>query len=108
MEKSTSLLATTMIIASSAVAALAGATLSVPTLTELLKPAAERVSSFKVGVAYDPAAVGLAREQTQFSTTLMTTDCSDRGSGNSRCSHEYGTTLSETEKKALLEYLKSL
>jgi RoxA-like, cytochrome c-like len=81
---------------------------SVPTLTELLKPAAERVSSFKVGSAYDPIAVGLAKEQTQFSTTLTTTDCSDRGSGNSRCGHEYGTTLSETEKKALLEYLKSL
>ena len=81
---------------------------SVPTLTELLKPAAERVSSFKVGLAYDPIAVGLAKEQTQFSTTLTTTDCSDRGSGNSRCGHEYGTTLSETEKKALLEYLKSL
>jgi processive rubber oxygenase RoxA-like protein len=81
---------------------------SVPTLTELLKPAAQRVPSFKVGLAYDPAAVGLAKEQTQFSTTLTTTDCSDRGSGNSRCGHEYGTTLSETEKKALLEYLKSL
>jgi hypothetical protein len=81
---------------------------SVPTLTELLKPAAQRVPSFKVGLAYDPAAVGLAKEQTQFSTTLTTTDCNDRGSGNSRCGHEFGTTLSETEKKALLEYLKSL
>lgn len=81
---------------------------SVPTLTELLKPAAQRIPSFKVGLAYDPSAVGLAKEQTQFSTTVTTTDCSDRGSGNSRCGHEYGTTLSETEKKALLEYLKSL
>jgi hypothetical protein len=74
--------------------------------TELLKPAAQRVPSFKV-VGRDPAAVGSLRAK-QFSATLTTTDCSDRGSGNNRCGHEYGTTLSETEKKALLEYLKSL
>jgi hypothetical protein len=81
---------------------------SVPTLTELLKPAAGRTPSFKIGPAYDPVAVGLAVEQPQVSTTLTTTDCSDRGSGNSRCGHEYGTTLPDSEKRALLEYLKRL
>jgi RoxA-like, cytochrome c-like len=81
---------------------------SVPTLTELLKPAAERTASFKIGPAYDPTAVGLAVQQTRFSATLTTTDCSDRGSGNSRCGHEYGTTLTAPEKRALLEYLKKL
>ncbi|SCX37299.1 di-heme-cytochrome C peroxidase [Nitrosospira sp. Nsp1] len=81
---------------------------SVPTLVELLKPAAERVSSFKVGPAYDTVNVGLAIEQTKFDYTLETTDCSDRNSGNSRCGHEFGTTLSADEKKALLEYLKTL
>ncbi|BCT67022.1 di-heme-cytochrome C peroxidase [Nitrosospira sp. NRS527] len=81
---------------------------SVPTLAELLKPAAERVSSFKVGPAYDTVNVGLAIEQTKFDYTLATTDCSDRNSGNSRCGHEFGTTLSADEKKALLEYLKTL
>ncbi len=81
---------------------------SVPTLAELLKPAAERVSSFKVGPAYDPVNIGLAVEQTQFDYTLQTTDCSDRNSGNSRCGHEFGTQLSPDEKKALLEYLKIL
>lgn len=81
---------------------------SVPTLAELLKPAAERVNSFKIGPAYDIVNVGLAVEQTKFDYTLQTTDCSDRNSGNSRCGHEFGTTLSPDEKKALLEYLKTI
>lgn len=81
---------------------------SVPTLAELLKPAAERASSFKVGPAYDIVNIGIAAEQTQFDYTLQTTDCSDRNSGNSRCGHEFGTTLSSDDKKALLEYLKTL
>lgn len=81
---------------------------SVPTLAELLKPAAERVSSFKIGPAYDITNIGLAVDQTAFDYTLQTTDCSDRKSGNSRCGHEFGTKLSSDEKKALLEYLKTL
>jgi mono/diheme cytochrome c family protein len=81
---------------------------SVPTLAELLKPASERVKAFKIGPAYDAENVGLAAEQTQFNFILSTTDCSDRNSGNSRCGHEYGTQLSPEEKKALLEYLKTL
>src|SRR5262249_50731440 len=82
---------------------------SVPTLAELLKPAAERVKSFKIGPAYDTANVGLAVEQTQFNNyTLTTTDCADRNSGNSHCGHEFGTHLKDEEKKALLEYLKTL
>lgn len=81
---------------------------SVPTLAELLKPAAERVRSFKVGPAYDLVNVGLAVQQSKFDYTLDTTDCSDRNSGNSRCGHEFGTSLSAEEKKALLEYLKTL
>lgn len=81
---------------------------SVPTLAELLKPAAERISSFKIGPAYDIVNIGLAAEQNKFDYTLETTDCSDRNSGNSRCGHEFGTKLSAEEKKALLEYLKTL
>lgn len=81
---------------------------SVPTLAELLKPAAERTQSFKVGPAYDIVNVGLAVEQSKFDYTLQTTDCSDRNSGNSRCGHEFGVALSADEKKALLEYLKTL
>jgi hypothetical protein len=81
---------------------------SVPTLAELLKPADQRVTAFKVGPAYDTVNVGLAAEQTQFNYTLTTTDCSNLNSGNSRCGHEFGTQLSPDEKKALLEYLKTL
>jgi hypothetical protein len=81
---------------------------SVPTLAELLKPAAERVKAFKVGPAYDTVNIGLAADQTWFNYTLTTTDCIDRNSGNSRCGHEFGTQLSPDEKKALMEYLKTL
>jgi mono/diheme cytochrome c family protein len=81
---------------------------SVPTLAELLKPPAARVRQFKVGNAYDAVNVGLAVEQTQFNATITTTDCNDLNSGNSNCGHPYGTQLSDAEKKALLEYLKTL
>ena len=81
---------------------------SVPTLAELLKPAASRVASFPVGPAYDIVNVGLATNQTQFNYILYTTDASDRNSGNSRAGREYGTNLSADEKRALLEYLKTL
>jgi len=81
---------------------------SVPTLYDLLLPADQRPKSFKIGPAYDKVKVGLAIEQTKFDYTLNTTDCSDRNSGNSRCGHEFGTQLPPDEKKALLEYLKTL
>ncbi len=82
---------------------------SVPTLDDLLKPAADRPKSFKVGPAYDPVKVGLAADQTAFNYTLTTTGCDQRTSGDSNCGHEYGTsTLTPDQKKALLEYLKTL
>jgi hypothetical protein len=81
---------------------------SVPTLAELLKPAAERVPTFKVGPNYDVDNVGLATEQTAFTQVRQTTNCNDIESGNSRCGHPYGTTLLPDQKKALLEYLKTL
>jgi hypothetical protein len=81
---------------------------SVPTLAELLKPPAARVKQFKVGNAYDTVTVGLAVDQSQFNATVTTTDCNDLNSGNSNCGHPYGTQLSDVEKKALLEYLKTL
>ncbi len=81
---------------------------SVPTLAELLKPAASRVASFKVGTAYDIVNVGLAVTQPKFNYTLKTTDCTNRNSGNSRCGHEFGASFSAQEKTALIEYLKSL
>ena len=81
---------------------------SVATLEDLLKPTAERASSFPIGPNYDLDSVGLAKAQTRFDYVLKTTDCSEIDSGNSRCGHEFGTSLPPSDKAALLEYLKSL
>lgn len=81
---------------------------SVPTLAELLKKPEDRVASFKPGPNYDIGNVGLAIEQTKFDYVLKTTGCEDVHSGNSRCGHDFGTDLNEQQKRALIEYLKSL
>jgi hypothetical protein len=82
---------------------------SVPSLAEFLKPAKDRSADFKVGPAYDKDTVGLAADQPKFDYTFHTTGCDKQASGNSRCGHEYGATqLKPDEKKALLEYLKTL
>ncbi|MHC6155738.1 c-type cytochrome [Bradyrhizobium elkanii] len=81
---------------------------SVPTLAELLKPSGQRLSQFSVGRKYDIENVGLAATQEPLSETLSLTDCSNINSGNNPCGHEYGTSLSDPEKRALLEYLKTL
>lgn len=82
---------------------------SVPSLTELLKPAAQRVKAFQVGPEYDVANLGLAPNQPNGQSSLrITTGCSDLNSGNSNCGHEFGTSLSPDEKEALIEYLKTL
>ncbi|MGV1751488.1 di-heme-cytochrome C peroxidase [Agrobacterium sp. CG674] len=81
---------------------------SVPTLADLLKPAAERPAQFNVGRDYDIEKVGLASAQSGLTSTTVTTGCENRNSGNSRCGHEFGTTLPDAEKHALLEYLKTL
>jgi mono/diheme cytochrome c family protein len=77
---------------------------SVPSLAELLKPPAERVTHFYVGSReFDPLNVGLAagaaQHASEFDTALP---------GNSNAGHVYGTALSDTDKRDLLEYLKSL
>jgi hypothetical protein len=81
---------------------------SVASLAELLKPAAQRQASFAVGPKYDIVDVGMAADQTAFALPRQTTGCEALDSGNSRCGHEFGTTLSDAQKKALLEYLKTL
>ena len=77
---------------------------SVPTIAELLKPAAKRVKSFQVGPAYDLKNVGLAPVQPGGRATILQT--SDYANGNE--GHEYGVWLPENDKQALLEYLKTL
>lgn len=88
---------------------------SVPTLADLLKPAQDRPTSFKIGPNYDPTGdVGLAKDQTKFDFTLQTgcvasTDPKAKALyGNTNCGHEFGTNLTADQKRALLEYLKTL
>jgi hypothetical protein len=77
---------------------------SVPTLDDLLKPAKDRPKTFSIGShQYDVAKLGLLPNDkgAVFDTTKP---------GNSNAGHEgekYGTTMSQAERKDLLEYLKS-
>jgi processive rubber oxygenase RoxA-like protein/cytochrome c len=77
---------------------------SVPTLWDLLNPTSERPAVFYVGSHdFDPVKVGLVTTQAPgaflFDTSLP---------GNWRNGHEYGTSLSDDDKKSLLEFLKTL
>jgi hypothetical protein len=77
---------------------------SVPTLYDLLRPAAERPDSFIVGnPEYDPAKLGFVSAAVPGRGTFVYRT-SERGNGNG--GHEYGTDLSEADRTALLEYLK--
>lgn len=76
---------------------------SVPTLHDLLLPAAARPARFSVGRwEYDPKKVGYVSD----GTVPFVVDTSV--AGNSNRGHEYGTTLSEEDRAALLSYLKTL
>ncbi|HEU0100596.1 MAG TPA: di-heme-cytochrome C peroxidase [Allosphingosinicella sp.] len=83
---------------------------SVPTLADLLKSPRNRPNKFEVGNRYDPALVGLARSQAPGAPVRDTRGCDedDLKSGESRCGHDFGSDLSDSEKKALLEYLKAI
>ena len=81
---------------------------SVPTLEALLQPDQDRPAAFAVGPEYDLDRVGLAATQARGAFVMQTTDCKSPASGNSRCGHNYGTTLSPAEKRDLIEYLRRL
>ncbi len=75
---------------------------SVPTLWDLLQPAAQRPQKFQVGSwDFDSEKLG---PKTDTGTFLFDTTLP----GNSNKGHEYGTALSLEDKRALLEFLKSL
>ncbi len=83
---------------------------SVPTLLDLLKPAAERPQEFYRGYdVYDAVNVGFVTSvavEGEKSFFLFDT----RVAGNSNRGHEgaaYGTELPDSDKQALLEYLKT-
>ncbi|VAX27941.1 FIG00961123: hypothetical protein [hydrothermal vent metagenome] len=77
---------------------------SVQNLHELLKPAHKRKTSFYVGSnKFDPKRVGFKSKHKGNHFLLDTTIA-----GNSNAGHEYGVYLSKKEKRALLEFLKTL
>jgi len=80
---------------------------SVPYLAELFEPVERRTKVFYRGYTlYDPARVGFVSEGadamragTKFDTSLP---------GNSAAGHTYGVGLAPAQKRALVEYLKTL
>jgi hypothetical protein len=80
---------------------------SVPTLRDMLKPVAERPKIFYRGYdVYDPADGGFVTQGEEAQRAGTKYDVSERASGN--IGHEFGTSLSDAEKDALIEYLKTL
>jgi len=77
---------------------------SVASLRELLLPADERSRTFSVGSRqFDPDSVGFRPEPVSDSTLFDVAL-----PGNSNAGHEYANGLSDDDRRALLEYLKSL
>jgi hypothetical protein len=79
----------------------------VPTLRDLLEPDARRPAVFFRGYdVYDPVRVGFissvaeenGRRFFRYDTVIP---------GNSNAGHDYGTTLRDEDKVAIVEYLKT-
>jgi mono/diheme cytochrome c family protein len=76
---------------------------SVPSLYDLLLPPAARPRTFPLGHReYDPRNVGYT---TAVADPVFTFDASIAGNGNQ--GHEYGTGLTDDERRDLVEYLKT-
>lgn len=79
---------------------------SVPYLSDLLEPAAQRPTGFCRGSdVYDYDRVGFVADGAESACTAFWFDTSLVGNGNG--GHGYGTNLTAEEKRALLEYLKT-
>jgi hypothetical protein len=79
---------------------------SVPTLADLLAPADMRPVTFRRGIdLYDPVRVGFVSTgpAAEGRGTLYDTNLP----GNSNAGHLFGVTLSDANKRALIEYLKT-
>jgi mono/diheme cytochrome c family protein len=90
---------------------------SVPTLRDLLKPVAQRPQVFYRGYdVYDPFDVGFISTEDQAkrlnaswdAVKAVATQYDVRWRSNGNIGHEYGVSLPQGEKDALLEYLKTL
>lgn len=82
---------------------------SVPSLADLLKPETERPTKFWVGnKTFDPEKVGYISNTGLSLFKVFKDDEKSIQAGNSNRGHQYGTALSDSEKKALIEFLKTL
>jgi alpha-amylase len=82
---------------------------SVPNLDALLQPAAKRPSSFSIGVrTFDPVRVGYLTDVIGFPKFSVRGPDGAAIAGNSNAGHEYGSELSDDERRQLVEYLKTL
>ncbi|HUR34845.1 MAG TPA: hypothetical protein VM032_13680 [Vicinamibacterales bacterium] len=80
---------------------------SVPTLADLLEPVPQRPTRFWRGLdLFDAARVGFVSDSDEARRVGTLLDVALPG--NSNAGHTYGTTLTAEEKRALLEYLKTL
>jgi cytochrome c2 len=82
---------------------------SVPSLTDLLKPVADRPKTFFRGYdVYDPAKVGFVSDVAADPGTGLKFFRYDTSlAGNSNEGHVYGVDLTAAQKEALIEYLKT-
>jgi mono/diheme cytochrome c family protein len=80
---------------------------AVPSLRDLLKPAAERPKVFYRGYdVYDPESVGFVTQGPEAERVGTKYDVTQRSNGNQ--GHEFGINLPAKDKDALIEYLKTL
>jgi len=80
---------------------------SIENLDDLLKPAPQRTKVFYRGYdLYDTVKAGFVSHGPEAERVGFHFDTAERGNGN--MGHEYGTRLSDDDRKALLEYLKTL
>jgi mono/diheme cytochrome c family protein len=80
---------------------------AVPTLRDLLQPAAQRPKVFWRGYdLYDQVNVGFVTQGAEAERVGTKHDTSQRSNGNG--GHEFGTALPDAQKDALVEYLKTL
>lgn len=80
---------------------------SVPTLADLLAPAAERPKKFYRGYdVIDPVGVGFVSQGAEAQQSGFEYDVTLPGNGNA--GHEYGTSLTAEQKQALVEFMKTL
>jgi hypothetical protein len=79
---------------------------SVPTLWELLKAPKDRVATFMVGSrTFDPKNVGFVTDQTPYKSGTFV---ANPNNGNGNGGHDYTTGLSDDDRWAIIEYLKTL